>query len=105
MSKTRVAVVSKDGVNVDEHFGKADHFLIYDITEKPAFVEKRMTESLSTGDPNHSFDPDKFGRVSSIIHDCAKVFITKIGEVPAAKLKEMGIEPIVYSGAISDIII
>ena len=104
MEKTRIAVVSSDGVAVDEHFGKADHFLIFDVDETLRLVEKRTIEPLSVGDPNHPFDTQKFDRISSRLKDCSKVYMTRIGETPAAKLKAMNIEPVIYTGAIADII-
>ena len=103
MKSTRIAVVSTDGLNVDDHFGKANRFLIYDLNHQIALVEERAAETLSAGDPDHPFDPEKFGRISALLKDCCKVYVTQIGAVPAAKLKALGIEPVVYSGTIADI--
>ena len=103
MESKRIAVVSTDSVNVDDHFGMAEAFLIYDLSEELEFVEKRESEKLSVGDPNHPFDADKFNRVYETIKDCSSVYVTRIGEGPARKLKELGIEPVVYKGAISGI--
>lgn len=103
MSKIRIAAVSTDGLHVNEHFGKATRFLIYDVDEQMSWVEDRPTESLSEDDPNHPFDVDKFGRIASLLKDCSKVYVSRIGVTPAAKLKEMGIEPVVFQGAIGDI--
>jgi nitrogen fixation protein NifX len=101
MAATRIAAVSTDGLNVDDHFGKAQRFLIYDLDDQLTFVEERSTEMLSVDDPGHTFDADKFNRILSILKDCRKVYVTRIGDIPAAKLKEAGIEPVVYSGAIA----
>jgi hypothetical protein len=68
-------------------------------------AEDRPTETLSVGDPDHPFDPDKFGRIAALLKDCSKVYVTQIGEVPATKLNALGIEPVVYSGAIADIVV
>ncbi|MEW5804121.1 MAG: NifB/NifX family molybdenum-iron cluster-binding protein [bacterium] len=103
MKKMRIAVVSKDGKNVDEHFGQAGRFLIYDFGDTMTFVEDRQSEPLSVGDPHHSFDEQKFGRILALLKDCTKVYVNKIGQVPAAKLKESGIEPVIYAGAIASI--
>ena len=103
MTKTRIAVVSTDGTNVNDHFGMAKRFLIYDCNDKITFVEKRSTETYSVGDPNHPFDPEKFGRIAELLKDCTRIYITKIGDTPAAKLREMGIEPVIYEGPIEDI--
>ena len=103
MEKTNVAVVSTDGIHVDEHFGKAERFLIYNTDDLATLVADRVTETLSVGDPDHLFDADKFNRIASLLKDCAKVYSTKIGEKPAKELSALGIEPVVYSGAIADI--
>lgn len=103
MEKARIAVVSTDGIHVNEHFGKAERFLIYDLDDQITRVEDRDVEPLSVGDPKHAFDEDKFKRIAVLLNDCSKVFITQIGDPPAAKLKELGIEPVVYDGTIADI--
>ncbi|MEW5949991.1 MAG: NifB/NifX family molybdenum-iron cluster-binding protein [Thermodesulfobacteriota bacterium] len=103
MPTTRLAVVSTDGVSVNDHFGRAKRFLIYDVDDKMIFVEERPTEKYSVGDPSHPFDPERFAQVSGLLKDCAKVYVTKIGEVPSAKLKEMGVEPVIYEGSIAAI--
>ncbi len=104
MAISRIAVVSTDGKIVNDHFGRAEIFLIYDLDDKLTFVQERPTEKYSVEDPTHSFDPEKFGRVSALLKDCSKIYVTRIGEVPAAKLKELGIEPVVYEGPIADIV-
>lgn len=103
METKRIAVVSKDSIHVDDHFGMAESFLIYDMAESMTFVEKRETEKLSVGDPDHPFDADKFKRVYETIKDCSKVYITKIGDGPAKRLMALGLEPVVYEGPINEI--
>ena len=104
MATSRIAVVSTDGKTVNDHFGKAERFLIYDLDDRLTFVEERLTEKYSVEDPNHSFDQERLDRVSNLLKDCSKIYMTRIGEVPAAKLKEVGIEPVVYEGPIADIV-
>jgi predicted Fe-Mo cluster-binding NifX family protein len=103
MAQLRIAAVSTDGIHVDEHFGKAEKFSIYDVGEQISWVEDRSTETLSVGDPDHPFDAEKFGRIASLLKDCTQVYVTQIGEVPAAKLKALGIQPVVFKGSIAEI--
>ena len=43
----RVAVVSKDNKNINEHFGKAERFLLYDVKNNASsFVEERINYSF-----------------------------------------------------------
>ena len=103
MAGLRIAIVSTDGTNVNDHFGMAKRFLVYDCNDETTLVEERQTESLSVGDPDHTFDAEKFGQIAALLKDCAKIYITKIGDTPAAKLREMGVEPVIYEGPIKDI--
>lgn len=101
---TRIAVVSSDGVHVDGHFGKADRFFIYDLEDAgPKLVQTRPSTPLSVNDPNHSFDADRFEAVYRVLQDCQKVYVIQIGDIPGAKLREKGIEPVVFSGPIATI--
>ena len=100
----KIAIASTDGINVNEHFGKAKRFFIYTIADNTMNLEEtRPTDTLSVGERKHSFDPDKFSQVLSVIKDCKKVIVTKVGEVPASKLMENGIEPFIYTGPINEI--
>lgn len=102
MKSTRIAADSTDGRNVDDHFGKAERFLIHDLMDGLTFVEERSAEKLSVDDPDHPFDADKFSRIASLLKDCSKVYATKIGKVPQDKLKALGVEAMVYHGPIAD---
>ena len=104
MAGLRIAVVSTDGTNVNDHFGMAKRFLVYDCNDETTLVEERPTESLSVGDPDHPFDAEKFGRIAALLKDCSKIYVTQIGEVPASKLKELGIEPVIHEGPIANIV-
>ena len=103
MAVSRIAVVSTDGKTVNDHFGRAERFLIYDVNDKLTFFEERVTERYSVDDPKHDFDPEKFSNMANLLKDCAKIYVTKIGDVPEAELKKLGIEPVIYQGPIGDI--
>lgn len=101
----RMAIVSTDGIHVNEHFGKADKFLIYEATDLGLkLIDERPSIPLSIGDPDHPFDPDRFGKIVDVINDCESVCVTQIGEMPAAKLKEKGIATRIFKGPINDIL-
>lgn len=100
----KIAIVSTDGTNVNEHFGKAEKFLVYDASDSGLkLIEERPSTPLSVGDPDHPFDSDRFGAIVDVIKDCKSVYITQIGETPATKLKEQGIEPKIFKGPINNI--
>lgn len=100
----KIAVATTDGINVNEHFGRAETFQIYVITsDGPVKVEEKVVTPLSTGDRSHSFDAERFQSITGALKGCDKIYITQIGERPAEELKKLKIEPVVYQGKISSI--
>jgi nitrogen fixation protein NifX len=100
----KIGVVSTDGKNVNEHFGKAERFLIYEIsaTGLTRIMERRISR-LSIGDKTHKFDAAHFDSVAQGLEGCEKVFCTRIGNQPRLELEKRGIIPVIYEGAIADI--
>ncbi len=100
----QIAVVSTDGVTVNEHFGRANRFLIFEIVgDRKTLVGVRASEPLSVGDPDHPFDPDRFEAVLGVLSGCARVYCSRIGERPARELEKAGIIPVVCDSLISQI--
>ena len=99
-----VAVVSKDGIHVDDHFGQAQRFLIYEISGQAQHLLKISTAApLSEGDPGHVFNQEKFAAVLAALAGCRRVYCTKIGDKPAAALRQNNIEPLLFDGPIANI--
>ncbi|WP_025323099.1 NifB/NifX family molybdenum-iron cluster-binding protein [Deferrisoma camini] len=95
----RFAIASTDGKSVDEHFGRARRFWIYDLEAGgPRFVAARPVTPLSTGAPDHPFDEGRFVGIAEVLEDCRRVYCARIGERPAAELAARGIEVVVQPG-------
>ena len=95
----RIAVTTTDGEKVDQHFGKATSFNIYDMVDgKLKMVDLRQVESYcecengEPVDPNHKFSNDRFSMVKEVIKDCKKLYTVQIGEKPKEQLKIIGID-------------
>ena len=74
----RIAIASSDGESVNQHFGQAGNFLIYEITEGHVdFIEDReVTIDLAEKAQSDAH----FERVTILLKDCKAVFVLKIGE-------------------------
>jgi len=100
----KIAIVSTDKKTVNEHFGKAESFLICEMTEhKIEILEERPVAPYASGNPNHPFEPDKLEKALTALSGCQKIYCTQIGDKPAGELLKAGIEPVVYEGSIADI--
>lgn len=92
----KVAFATTDGQNVDEHFGRAGMFAIYDLdTTGYCFVELRrfgdgidraVAETKGMGRLHEDRVQDKTARLA----DCKIVYLTEIGGPSAARLIRLG---------------
>jgi nitrogen fixation protein NifX len=89
----KVAFASKDGLNINEHFGWANEFSVYDIQENESnLVERRAVQKF---DPD--FEPEELDKINiriEAIKDCAIVYCNNIGAVSAARVIRNRIHPI-----------
>lgn len=84
-----VAVASKSGLAIDEHFGHAKAFHIYRLDEQGCQLqESREVDHYCHG--QHG-DQSAMQKILHTIADCQAVFIAKIGDGPTDKLAARGI--------------
>jgi len=82
----RIAVASADGKTINEHFGKAASFLIYDIgKEEPTFIEKRNVTPLNC-ESEHT--EENLASNVEALKDCTAIVTVKIGG-PVRRIFEM----------------
>ena len=87
----RFAVCSKDGYVINQHFGHAEQFYIYEyIDDKAVLVETRVTDKYCNGD-EYRENTDKLKEKIRLLKDCNMVVCLRIGTAPAFELKENGI--------------
>jgi nitrogen fixation protein NifX len=103
----KIAFATTDGVNVDEHFGRAGAFAIYDLTRDGyAFREIRK---FADGRDSVVEETKGMGRVHddlvekkvSKLADCKIVYLTEIGGPSASRLIKKGIMPIKVKDVVS----
>ncbi len=103
----KFAVASKSGMLVDQHFGKATEFYIYESNgETVRFVEKRLVKNYCTGED--SCGDDKKASIESIlsaVSDCQGVLALRTGDAPSRKLESSGIRVISTYDRIEDAIL
>jgi nitrogen fixation protein NifX len=95
----KVAFATTDEKNVNEHFGRAGSFAIYEMFEGGfRFIEIRkfadgmdrtVMDSRDTGPLHDSAVQNKVDRLA----DCKLIYLTEIGGPSAARLVKKGIMP------------
>ncbi len=87
-----VAVATKGSGRINEHFGHASEFQIYELSAQGAkFVGHRRVDHYCEGGYG---EEEVLETVISAINDCAAVFVAKIGRCPKGDLEKAGIEPV-----------
>jgi len=92
-SNYRFAVSTKTAINIDQHFGHAETFYIYDYRDGAIWlVEKRELSKYCTGTENCESHEEKIINVIDKIKDCNAVLVLRVGTLPAMLLEQKGIK-------------
>jgi nitrogen fixation protein NifX len=96
----KVAFATTDGTKVDEHFGRAGMFAVYEVKEAEyRFVEMRkfadgrdraIEETKGAG----QLHEDLVQKKVESLGDCKIIYLTEIGGPSAARLVKKGIMPV-----------
>lgn len=87
-----IAVATKGGGRINEHFGHAKEFQIYEVSAAGSkFVGHRRVDNYCQGG---FAEEDSLETVVRAINDCQAVFVARIGGCPRDGLKSAGIEPV-----------
>lgn len=87
MPHLRIAIASRDGARVDQHFGQAEEFLVYEVNEiGPTLLETRAVAAHARG------EEDSRDTICRMLADCPVLLVAKIGPNPQEKLAGAGIE-------------
>jgi len=96
----RVAVASSDGKYVNEHFGRAKQFLIFNVIENQCeFYELRKNDPPCSG---MGHNEDQMARTVELLADCKAVLVSQIGLGAVQALSLKGIKPHVMPDFIED---
>jgi len=90
--KLLIAVATKGSGLINEHFGHAKEFQVYELSTAGAkFVGHRRVDLYCQGGYGEDEGLDSIIRA---INDCHAVFVAKIGGCPKDDLTKAGIEPV-----------
>lgn len=98
----KIGIASSDGITVNQHFGTADKFYIYEVNEnKPRHLDIRENNPYCLGNVHDAVGVDK---TVKLLVDCKYVLVSKIGMGPALTLQDKGVEAVETSEKIDDAI-
>ena len=85
----KVAFASTDKIHIDEHFGQAEEFYVWNIAPEEAEFSGVIQVKDETGDA-----ADRIEARSAALADCAVVYVGEIGGPAAARLVAKKIHPL-----------
>jgi nitrogen fixation protein NifB len=87
-----VAVATQGSGRINEHFGHAKEFQVYELSTAGAkFVGHRRVDLYCQGGYG---EEEALPTIIRAINDCYAVFVAKIGGCPRGELTQAGIEPV-----------
>lgn len=90
----RIAVASRGSQFVDEHFGHATRFLVYEVSaDSVRYVEQRSTDVYCRGNEACGETQSALTRSLRALEGCIAVLCSKIGYEPWRALEGAGITP------------
>ena len=96
-----IAVATKDGREINQHFGHAERFLIYAVEDGDAkLVDEKQVDRYCSFDPEHPLRGHLLKAIAKALDGCRAVVSAQMGEHPRGELEQLGIEPFVASGPI-----
>ena len=94
-----IAVTSKTGIEVDQHFGHAEKFRIYKYRKgDPIKVAEVEVEKYCSFDPDHPFRHAQLNGIVEALKDCKAVVTAMIGELPKQEMEKAGFKVISATG-------
>ncbi|OPY58379.1 MAG: FeMo cofactor biosynthesis protein NifB [Pelotomaculum sp. PtaU1.Bin035] len=97
----KVAVASSDGKFVNQHFGRASQFLIFEIKDDGGFFFLVLRDNTPPCDGG-AHNSDLLARTVDLISDCRVVLVSQIGPGAIDALLSRGIQPHVIPDFIED---
>lgn len=97
----KAAVASSDGIVVNQHFGRADTFYIYEVagTGSYRFLETRTASPVCNGG-NHN--EEKLCSNIRKFKDCKYIIVSRIGMGAANRMEQFGVTPMELPGMIEE---
>lgn len=87
-----VGVATQGGGEINQHFGHAREFQVYELTRSGSkFVGHRRVDLYCEGGYG---EEDSLERTVEALADCVAVFVAKVGGCPKKTLQDAGIEPV-----------
>ena len=96
-----IAVATKTGREIDQHFGHAERFLIYNVDNGTAsLVDEKKVERYCTYDPEHPLRAHILADIAAALTGCSAIVCSQIGQAPREEMESLGLPTFSLTGEI-----
>jgi predicted Fe-Mo cluster-binding NifX family protein len=96
-----IAVASKDGRSINQHFGHAERFLVFEVEgNEVRLVDEKKVERYCSYDVDHPLRAHLLKAIADALAGCRAVICTQIGQGPQMEMERLGIDTFVADGPI-----
>lgn len=97
-----IAVATKDGKNINQHFGHAVRFLVFDVENATVrLVDEKKVERYCTYDEAHPLRGHVLRGIAEALKGCQAVVCSQIGPAPQEEMSRLGFEVYTLEGEIN----
>lgn len=101
-----IAVASMDGKVINQHFGHAERFLIYDVDGADVkLVDEKKVERYCSYDVDHPLRTHLLKAIADALSGCRAVVCAQIGQGPQMEMERLGLESFVADGPIKSTLV
>jgi predicted Fe-Mo cluster-binding NifX family protein len=101
-----IAVASKDGHAINQHFGHAERFLIYRVESGEAkLVDEKKVERYCSYDADHPLRAHLLRAIAEALDGCRAVVCAQIGQGPQLEMERLGLDTFVADGPIRETLV
>jgi predicted Fe-Mo cluster-binding NifX family protein len=100
------AVASRDGKEINEHFGHAEVFYLYEVLGNTVTLQgEQRVEKYCSDDPDHGLRTPVLRTIAQSLQGCQAVVCAQIGQAPQLELERMGVEVYAAPGPIAETLV
>jgi predicted Fe-Mo cluster-binding NifX family protein len=96
-----IAVATKDGKLINQHFGHAERFLLYEVEGSVVrLVDEKKVERYCTYDEAHPLRGHVLRGIAEALQGCRAIVCSQIGPAPQDEMARLGFEVYTLEGEI-----
>lgn len=96
-----IAVATKNGKEINQHFGHAERFLIYDVTDAEVrLVDEKKVERYCNYDEAHPLRGHVLRGMAAALQGCSAIACSQVGPAPQEEMARLGFPVYALEGEI-----